>query len=410
MNKAMVWKLSVGDIVFKHNCDLLATLGSLDDPEQVRDDILAKWWNIKSERDLLQTLGWLETDGHSAIYRQAKAGKSTEFQKFFIKEFQDVLQGVDLTAWDLGRYVSLVRWGHHAGYLNEDKLWKMLDRTCSRLQQTYTSWEHFAEHYILGRFFWNGKPEEQQMYFALEYLLDNEHSPWKMVPWNTDLSSGGDYNWKRNNLYYVDIYKEGADKLVTKQHYYRRMITEDPLNPFVYNSFAHFLEEKMMDPESAIKYYERAVKVDKNFLQGYRNILSLISGSQWRKDQTKQVFEMWIKNMPQSDEAYFKYADWLVYKLGEYNEGQKCYEKAIELNDNEYTYYVDYGYFLAEVRHDYDLAREKYLKALHINPEGEQALINLQALREGLEAVIQFSHSSRYAKFMGKTYDTPSNS
>jgi len=410
MNKSMIWKLSVGDIVFKHNGDLLATFGCLDEPAQVRDDILAKWWNIKSERDLLQTLEWLDNEGHSAIYRQASSGKATDFQKFFINEFKEVLKGVDLTAWDLGRYASLVRWGHHAGFITEKRAWELLQRTSSRLQKTYSSWEQFAEHYILGRFFWNGKPEEQQMYFALEYLLGNENSPWKMIPWNTALSDHGDGDWKRGNPFYVDIYKDGVEKLVSQQQYYRRLISEDPLNPFVYNSFAHFLEEKLMDPEAALKYYERAVKVDKKFVQGYRNILALIADNKWRKDQTREVFELWSLSMPHCDEVFFKYADWLVYKTGDYELGEKCYQKAIELSEAEYVYYVDYGYFLSEIRHDYEQARLMYLKALEINPEGEQALVNLQALREGLEAVVQFSKSSKYAKFMGKIYNTPSNS
>ena len=134
MNKSMIWKLTVGDIVFKHNSDLLATLGSLGEPEQVREDILAKWWNIKSERELLQTLNWLEKEGHSSIYRQAKKGKATEFQKYFIEEFSGVLKGIDLTAWDLGRYASLARWGYHAGYLNEERFWSILDKTPCSLQ------------------------------------------------------------------------------------------------------------------------------------------------------------------------------------------------------------------------------------------------------------------------------------
>lgn len=404
MNKAVLWKLSAGDIVFKYNCDVLATFGSLDNPEIVRDDILKKWWNIKNEQDLRHTLDWLEQEGHSEIYRQALKGKATEFQKFFIKEYGNTLKDVDLTAWDLGRYASLIRWGHHAGYITESEVWTYLNRTSRKLQSSYTSWEQFAEHYVLGRYFWNGKPkEEQELHFALEFLLENDKSPWKEIDWHTPLDSS-DNEWHQGNPYYVELNKQGVDLMVTKQQYYRRMLREDPLNPFIYNAFAYFLENNMMDPDAALTYYKRSVMVDKKFNQGYRNIIKLIGTNPWRRSETQEIFELWTTSMPHYDEAFFKYADWLSYQQGEYDKAQKNYEKAIELNDSVYSYYVDYGYFLADIKHDYEHARRMYLKALEINSKGEQALINLQALREGLEAVVKFTNSPQYARYFGKVY------
>lgn len=404
MNKSALWKLAVGDIVFKFNGDLVSTLGSVDEPKEVLEQILDAWWNIKDTKSLLKTLEWLEHEGHSSIYKRALAGEANGFQKRFIKKFGDTLAGVDLLAWDLGRYSSIVRWGHHAGLINEDQAWVLLNRTSLRLQKAYSSWEVFAEHYLLGRFFWDGNVDhQQQMHNTLDFLLKNKYSPWKIVPWGTPLNND-DHDWREDNPFFVDLGSDYRSALIAKQKYFRRMIRNDNENPFVYNAYAQFLENKLMDPESALTYYLKSLKVNDKFLPGYRNAISLICENSDRREQTKEIFDLWINRMPECQEAFFKYADWSIYKYGDADMGQFCYERSIELNPNEYAFYVDYGYFLAYVKYDFESARKMYLKALDINPTGEEALANLSALRQGIDAIKEFTESDKYSKFFGDAY------
>jgi len=83
MNFAKLWPLAVSDILFKFNGDALCTLGCLGTADQIRDQMLKKWWGIGSRDELFKTLDWLSNEGHSKFHRALNAGQfSAEEYKY----------------------------------------------------------------------------------------------------------------------------------------------------------------------------------------------------------------------------------------------------------------------------------------------------------------------------------------
>jgi hypothetical protein len=100
---------------------------------------------------------------------------------------------VDITAWDYGRYLSLCRWGYICGYITEEEAWKMIFPAARYLQESYASWNEYAEDYLRGREFWsltqtimNGHMHRE----AAARLLADRRSVWNSVSWGSSPGSG----------------------------------------------------------------------------------------------------------------------------------------------------------------------------------------------------------------------------
>jgi len=172
--------------------------------------IMREGWNICNRADLLRTLKRLEEGGHRKNYDEYvnNLRERGELEPHSDRRYAADLYTLDdpeertlavvkiihkryekqgLTGWDFSRYVSLCRWGAHAGYLTEEEAWKKIMPVARLLQSTFSSWEELGYNYRLGRTFWSPMHEEDYILKSLAKLRNECSSPWVALPWNVNL-------------------------------------------------------------------------------------------------------------------------------------------------------------------------------------------------------------------------------
>ncbi|MFC4640225.1 DUF1266 domain-containing protein [Deinococcus hohokamensis] len=159
------WALAAGAQLTEMNDSRHDTLN----PEPTADTSdwrsgLEQWWEVTGREELLDRLHWLESSGHRQKFKEAL--------------------GHEPLAWDLVRYINLVRWGFGARFLQEAEAWQFILRVAPRLEAAYDSWGAMARDYILARNEWAGGVDPA-LVRVTERLLDpeNKRSPWQQMPW-----------------------------------------------------------------------------------------------------------------------------------------------------------------------------------------------------------------------------------
>jgi len=56
----------------------------------------------------------------------------------------NIYQYLTIKAWDLGRSISLCRWGYNVGFITEDEAWARIFRIARIIQPLYRSWEGYG--------------------------------------------------------------------------------------------------------------------------------------------------------------------------------------------------------------------------------------------------------------------------
>lgn len=168
-------------------------------------DCLAKWWGVRSRAELLETLRWLDEDGHrrefNALARVLSQASATQLDAIqtrcsadptlsnrveLIRKYQKELGAKGILAWDYGRYVSLCGWGYIVGFLTEDEAWRKIMPVAGFLQDTFDSWDDLGRSYVIGREFWSFEKSNEARK-AYKRLLTLPGSPWTRLPWTLDL-------------------------------------------------------------------------------------------------------------------------------------------------------------------------------------------------------------------------------
>jgi hypothetical protein len=171
-------------------------------------ECLEEWWSIYNKNDLLNTLKWLEEEGHSAqfedlaeIFEENPEITDAELEGL-CEEYEDLcFNKVDcvrkhyplvgesfIKAWDYGRYVFLCRDGYTCQYLTREETLQLIEAIGRRVRVEFHSWQDFGENYCIGRRFWasDDPDEELEMYHqaheAFEALLE-EDGAWTKVLW-----------------------------------------------------------------------------------------------------------------------------------------------------------------------------------------------------------------------------------
>jgi uncharacterized protein DUF1266 len=173
-----LWMVSLSAPVSR---DRNASRSTLYPYTRIDDDSARGWlagqWEITSRAALVARLDELSRSGYRARAQQ--------------------LLGVAPLAWDAALYVDIARLGFGCGMVTEAEAWTALKNIVPSVVRTYTSWQEYADHYLLGRKVWrdglNGTqdaafPAPQSAADAhLSALLDpaNRTSPWNLAPWNT---------------------------------------------------------------------------------------------------------------------------------------------------------------------------------------------------------------------------------
>ncbi|RYZ72315.1 MAG: DUF1266 domain-containing protein [Proteobacteria bacterium] len=180
---------------------------------------LDKWWGISDLESFRTTLAWLEKEGHRIYFSAARAianlprervpegvqaalrGKSAtpeleeEITGFsnHIRDFLSVaspeaielmMSTQDVTAWDIGRAINMIRWGCDANFFAEQVAVQMIERLGEKVYPRYGSWAEFGNAYLMGQVMWGGVSERINTSIdVLAVLNAAEGSPWVTIPW-----------------------------------------------------------------------------------------------------------------------------------------------------------------------------------------------------------------------------------
>lgn len=195
-------------------CGILTETGSSADhfvldfgensPEDIEDykKSLGEWWSINNKEELISTIQWLESEGHSDSYiscrEMAETCSASELEDFakenpnakndfkIVKLTKDYIRDRALIAWDYGRAVNLCRRGYQIGYFTEEEAWNNIYRLGEKVAKSYNSWTDFGINFLIGRVFWSDdKAEMAERTVPLIKKLISKDGAWSSIPWCT---------------------------------------------------------------------------------------------------------------------------------------------------------------------------------------------------------------------------------
>ena len=207
------WALGCGAVLMERNGvrhDTLATCPIAKPGISNLRKLLDDWWGIRTKKDLLDILAWLEKEGHrkgfdrtvakvtslsdeqfEAIMNNPNYDKETLHEVQVARKYGKKLGHKSITAWDYSRYIFLCREGYTLGLLSEEEAWDKIMPAARKLQKTFNSWEELGCNYLIGRQYWSYKQtvDNGELYDdAVQRLMDMPSSPWNKYPWNMNLS------------------------------------------------------------------------------------------------------------------------------------------------------------------------------------------------------------------------------
>ena len=143
------WALGTSALLTKVNDLRYDLLAGTEDPHQLAhiSDLLTGTWDIHSRAELEQRIVDLALDRNTTA----------------------------AVAWNYPRAVMLARWGHAAGYFNEDEAWAIIMPAAIVVQRSFSSWQEMGRAYMQGReVFWGQglslRREDENVYRTI--LLD----------------------------------------------------------------------------------------------------------------------------------------------------------------------------------------------------------------------------------------------
>jgi hypothetical protein len=171
--------------------------------------LLDRSWGIRGRNDLVQTLDWIEQEGHRTEFEQMGAqiaDLDEEQYKAVLYKYRDnpdiyhrievvrryyrSLGSKSILAWDYCRYINLCRWAYIAGYITEDEAWAKMMPAARRIQQSFNSWQEMGEDYLIGREFWSYTETQKsgEKYRNIyQTLVSDPSGPWHYSKWNLNL-------------------------------------------------------------------------------------------------------------------------------------------------------------------------------------------------------------------------------
>lgn len=191
-----------------HRLDALEVEPETEENRQMVASILSDYWGVDGRDDLMGTLHYLVTAGHTADYVSnleiiSKGGTAEDLfeedmndedramirARFdFTSAYASQIDPMLVRGWDMGRAANVTRWGYFCGYIDEEEAWNILDMIAESLMESFDSWRSFAQSYMFGGMFWKCAwgPEDLVQYGAqllasVEILLTE--GEWKDFPW-----------------------------------------------------------------------------------------------------------------------------------------------------------------------------------------------------------------------------------
>ena len=215
LTKAQTWAISLTGIMTELNRSNRSSLNASAMDERGRNtwvEVLRRDWGITTREELLGMLDSLEYGGHAASFREIQGILNEvngarneseiiaimtkyEWDQTKINRFNYIFNNWNrynnrtIKAWDLGRSISLCRWGFNVGFITEDEAWKKIFHYARIIQSLYNSWEEYGYDYFMGRLFWASGFREEESYFARTETVYRQllNSYWSWIDWHIDL-------------------------------------------------------------------------------------------------------------------------------------------------------------------------------------------------------------------------------
>ncbi|WP_372096513.1 DUF1266 domain-containing protein [Tistrella mobilis] len=192
-----------------------AMLGPLWDPDVDADELEPHWararemvgtefgdeglsafdaWRAAFTRDVIEVPGALELYVQLRIFLHQLADPDFPAEELGRLRLLEAAGPGAVThdrhmAWDFGRALMLIRWGHMAGWIDADDAWMRMLQIAREIQSAYGSWTDMAAACLEGRALWSGGRDGDQPAFekAAAELEADPDSPWNRLPWDLPL-------------------------------------------------------------------------------------------------------------------------------------------------------------------------------------------------------------------------------
>jgi hypothetical protein len=214
LTKEQFWALSLAGIMTEMHEVSRNTLN----PDEINERNINRWlttlkrdWEVNNREELLKTLDSTENSGHAAALKYIRqiigemmnqgvsifdifnkyqlSQRYYNYFKFTITNW-NLLNNRTILAWDLGRNISLCRWGYEVGFLTEDEAWEKIMYYARKIQLFYNSWNEYGFDYYLGRlFFASGSGQDINFMLQTDPLYKKMiTSIWNHIDWYTNLT------------------------------------------------------------------------------------------------------------------------------------------------------------------------------------------------------------------------------
>lgn len=177
--------------------------------------VLDEAWNIKNKKEAHFRLEEIRKQGHRTKFNLLKTSlpshgtindsalkKFEQIFKFDLEDSYDLKMSTDeylqlaqwiqkthsylsesgILAWDLARYVHLVRLSFIAGLLDSDEAWVEISKIKPLVEGSFKNWLEFSKSFLIGRTFWSGS-DDARIKGVCERLLGHPASPWLVFKW-----------------------------------------------------------------------------------------------------------------------------------------------------------------------------------------------------------------------------------
>jgi protein O-mannosyl-transferase len=168
---------------------------------------------------------------------------------------------------------------------------------------------------------------------------------------------------------------------------YEKAIQLDPNYAEAHNNFAILISKIPGNEDLAIEHYKAALKIKPNFAEIHNNLALLLSHKKGSENEACIHYMQAIKNKPFNADIYSNYAD-LLGRIGRKAEAIKQCQKALEIEPMHIASLNNMAILLAETGHSIE-AESYYRKLLKINPSASLTwynLANLLATNKGHES------------------------
>jgi hypothetical protein len=167
--------LAVSALMHELNGENYEMVGGAERPNGTGSAVwnLARWWSVRTTRELLDTLTSLAEQGHRAEWADEEGVSRTSF-----------------FAWDFARLSHVAGLGYRTYLLDLETTWYWLKRAALALQPAFGSFAELGEGYVEALACWCGGAASEQVrraQSALAALLSREGSAYRL-PWDLDLA------------------------------------------------------------------------------------------------------------------------------------------------------------------------------------------------------------------------------